>query len=78
VVFFVSFDRFEVPTHNERGRLLLKFRFRVEFFDFRISAYSELTLEYRLGFSPSSGLKDKSFFFYCFFKRELMGAPDGS
>jgi hypothetical protein len=34
----VPFDRFEVPSHMERGPLLLKFRFRVEFFHFRISA----------------------------------------
>jgi hypothetical protein len=32
------FDRFEVPSHTERGPLLLKFPFRVEFFHFLISA----------------------------------------
>jgi hypothetical protein len=34
----VSFDRSEVPTYTECVRLLLKLRFRVEFFDFRVSA----------------------------------------
>jgi hypothetical protein len=38
-MFLVSFDRSEVPTHMEWVLLLLKFRFRVEFFAFRISAY---------------------------------------
>jgi hypothetical protein len=38
VCFLVSFDRSEVPTHQERFHLLLKFRFRVEFFDFRVWA----------------------------------------
>jgi hypothetical protein len=33
-MFLVSFDRSEVPTHKERVHLLMKFRFRVEFFDF--------------------------------------------
>jgi hypothetical protein len=32
VCFLVSVDRSEVPTHTECGPLLLKFRFRVEFF----------------------------------------------
>jgi hypothetical protein len=36
-MFFVSFDRAEVPTHKKRVHLLLKFRFYVEFFDFRVS-----------------------------------------
>jgi hypothetical protein len=37
VVFFcMSFDRSEVPTHEERVHLLLKLRFRVECFDFRV------------------------------------------
>jgi hypothetical protein len=30
-MFLVSLDRSEVPTHTERVRLLLKFRFRVKF-----------------------------------------------
>jgi hypothetical protein len=34
----VSFYRSEVPTHTDRVRLLVKFRFRVEFLDFRVSA----------------------------------------
>jgi hypothetical protein len=38
VCFLVSFDRSEVPTHKERAHLLLKFRFRVEIFDSRVSA----------------------------------------
>jgi hypothetical protein len=38
VCLLMSFDRCEVPTQKERVLLLLKFRFRVEFFDFRISA----------------------------------------
>jgi hypothetical protein len=37
-VFLVSIDRCEVPTPYGAFRLLLKFRFRVEFFDFRVSA----------------------------------------
>jgi hypothetical protein len=36
--FLVSFDRSEVCTNAELVRLLLKFRFHVEFFDFRVSA----------------------------------------
>jgi hypothetical protein len=36
VCFLVSFDRSEVSTHQEH--LLLKLCFRVEFFDFRVSA----------------------------------------
>jgi hypothetical protein len=38
VYLLVSFDRSEVPTHKERVHLLLKYRFRVEIFDFRVSA----------------------------------------
>jgi hypothetical protein len=38
VSFLVSFDRLEVPTHTERVRLLLILRFRIKFFDFRVSA----------------------------------------
>jgi hypothetical protein len=41
-----SIDRSEVPTHAKGIHLLLKFRFRVEFFHFRVSAYtySEFTM----------------------------------
>jgi hypothetical protein len=35
-------DRSEVPTHTER--VSFELCFRVEFFYFRVSAYSELTL----------------------------------
>jgi hypothetical protein len=38
VWFLVSFNRSEVCKHAGRVRLLLKFRFRVEFFDLRVSA----------------------------------------
>jgi hypothetical protein len=38
ICFLVSFDRSDVSTHKERVHLLLKFRFRVEFFDFCIWA----------------------------------------
>jgi hypothetical protein len=38
-MFFVSLDRFEVSVHEYRVRLLLNLHFRVEFFDFRVSAY---------------------------------------
>jgi hypothetical protein len=38
-VFLVSFDRYDVPTPMELVLLLLKFRFRVEFFDFCVSAW---------------------------------------
>jgi hypothetical protein len=37
-VFLIPFDRSEVSTHKERVLLLLKFCFRVEFFDFCVSA----------------------------------------
>jgi hypothetical protein len=36
-MFLVAFVTSEVPTHGKFVRLLLKFRFRVEFFDFRVS-----------------------------------------
>jgi citrate lyase synthetase len=39
VCFLVSFNRSEVPTYNERVHLLLKFRFRVKFFDFFWGGY---------------------------------------
>jgi hypothetical protein len=35
--FLVLIDRSEVPTHKERVRLHLKFQFRVEFLDLRVS-----------------------------------------
>jgi hypothetical protein len=35
---FVFFDKSEVPTVAEHGRLLIKFYFHVKFFDFCISA----------------------------------------
>jgi hypothetical protein len=38
VGFLVSFDRSEVSTQKEQVHLLLKFRFRVKFFDFRVWA----------------------------------------
>jgi hypothetical protein len=38
ICFLIPFDRSEVSTHQERVLLLLKFRFRVEFFNFRVSA----------------------------------------
>jgi hypothetical protein len=34
VCFFVSFDGSDIYTHQERVLLLLKFRNRIEFFDF--------------------------------------------
>jgi hypothetical protein len=37
-MFLVSIDRSEVPTPYGAVRLLLKFCFRVEFFDFHVSA----------------------------------------
>jgi hypothetical protein len=39
--------------------------------------YSELTLWVDLGFSPSTGIKGK-IFFYFFFKKEINEAPDSS
>jgi hypothetical protein len=36
VCFFVSFDRSDISTHQELVLLLLKVRFRIEFFDFRV------------------------------------------
>jgi hypothetical protein len=38
VCFLVSFDSSEVSTHTELVHLLFNFRFRVKFFDFRVSA----------------------------------------
>jgi hypothetical protein len=43
-MFLVPFDRSEVLTHKEQVHLLLKLQFRFEFFDFRFSVYSELTM----------------------------------
>jgi hypothetical protein len=40
----VSFDRSEVATLTEQVRLLLKFSFRVEDFDFGLSAYKKFIL----------------------------------
>jgi hypothetical protein len=36
VCFLVSFDRSHISTHQERVLLLLKVRFCIEFFDFRV------------------------------------------
>jgi hypothetical protein len=36
VCFLVSFDRSDISTHHERVLFLLKVRFRIEFFDFRV------------------------------------------
>jgi hypothetical protein len=36
VCFLVSFDRSDIYTHQEWVLLLLKVRFRIEFFDFRV------------------------------------------
>jgi hypothetical protein len=36
VCFLESFDRSDISTHQERVLLLLKVRFRIEFFDFRV------------------------------------------
>jgi hypothetical protein len=36
VCFLVSFDRSNIYTHQERVLLLLKVRFRIKFFDFRV------------------------------------------
>jgi hypothetical protein len=44
VCFLVSSDGSEVPTQKDRVHFLLKFRFRVEFFDFRVWAYTELRI----------------------------------
>jgi hypothetical protein len=52
-VFLVPFGRSLVPIPYGAVPVLFKFRLRVEFFYFRISAYSELTLRVDLGFSPS-------------------------
>jgi hypothetical protein len=38
VCFLVSFDRSDISTHQEWVLLLLKVRFRIEFFDFRVWA----------------------------------------
>jgi hypothetical protein len=37
-MFLVSFDSSEVHSHTELIHLSVKFGFRVEFFDFRVSA----------------------------------------
>jgi hypothetical protein len=36
VCFLVSFDRSDIPTHQERVLLLLEVRFRIKFFNFRV------------------------------------------
>jgi hypothetical protein len=36
VCFLVSFDRSDISAHQERALLLLKVRFRIEFFNFRV------------------------------------------
>jgi hypothetical protein len=36
VCFLVSFDRSDISSHQERVLLLLKVRFRIEFFDFHV------------------------------------------
>jgi hypothetical protein len=36
VCLLVSFNRFDISTHQEQVLLLLKVRFRIEFFDFRV------------------------------------------
>jgi hypothetical protein len=36
VCFLVSFDRYDISTHQEWVLSLLKVRFRIEFFDFRV------------------------------------------
>jgi hypothetical protein len=43
VCFLVSFDRSDIYTHQERVLMLLKVRFRIEFFD-SVSGHSELNL----------------------------------
>jgi hypothetical protein len=48
VCFLGSFNRSEVCIHAERVRLLLKFRFRVEFFDFVVSLPCEWSWAIRL------------------------------
>jgi hypothetical protein len=54
----------------------LNFVFLLNFSIFA-SQYSELTLWVDLGFSPSTGIKGK-IFFYFFFKKEINEAPDSS
>jgi hypothetical protein len=39
VCFLVPFHRSHISTHQERVLLLLKVRFRIEFFDFRVWAW---------------------------------------
>jgi hypothetical protein len=39
VCFLVSFDRSDISTHQEWVILLLKLRFHIEFFDFRVWAW---------------------------------------
>jgi hypothetical protein len=39
VCFLVSFDRSNIYTHQERVLLLLKVRFRIEFFDFCVRTW---------------------------------------
>jgi hypothetical protein len=56
----VSFDRSEVSKNKERVYLLLKFCFPVEFFDFRVWAYSELRIvKWRVNLSKyGAGVQD--------------------
>jgi hypothetical protein len=36
ICFLVSFDRYDISTHQEWVLLLLKVGFRIDFFDFRV------------------------------------------
>jgi hypothetical protein len=69
-MFLVSFDRAEVPTHTERGSLLLKFSFCAEFFHFRISVS-------RSGSWSQSGAKGQDIFLL-FLHKKLIRATDST
>jgi hypothetical protein len=47
----VSFDRSDIYTHQERVLLLLKVRFRIEFFDFRVWPWLSPEGKWRLNLS---------------------------
>jgi hypothetical protein len=48
VCFLVSFDRSYISTHQERVLLLLKVRFRIEFFDFCVWPWLAMEGKWRL------------------------------
>jgi hypothetical protein len=64
VCFLVSFDRSDISTHQEWVLLLLKVRFRIEFFDFRVWAWGALEGKWHLNLSKYGAHTKDIFFVY--------------